>query len=101
MSNFTENENWIDKLVDELIDAKDALIDCESKRGDLYTFTKIVLNNTELDYSGEKLRIDSDSAILEYLRAICPESYNNRLTDLKEAKAERCNARTEEGSANG
>ena len=96
MSNFTENENWIDKVIDELVDAKNDLIDARITSNQLYTLKELVFNNAMLDYSGKELRISNDSVILEYLRAIYPDSYDIALTRLKEAASKK----TEEGSDN-
>lgn len=86
MSNFTENENWINKLVDEFVDAKNDLIEAEISCNQLNNLKEIIFNNAMLDYSGKELRISNESAILEYLRAIYPDSYDIALTRLKDAQ---------------
>lgn len=110
MDNSTANETWIDKVIDELVDTKDDLIDARITSNQLYTLKEIVFNNVSLDYYGNGLRITNDSAILEYLRAIYPDSYDIALTRLKEAhKAEledmakniKSKKNNKEGSANG
>lgn len=97
MSNFTENENWINKLVDEFVDAKNDLIEAEISCNQLNNLKEIIFNNVTLDYSGKSLRINNDDVILEYLRAIYPDSYDIALTRLKEEAARK----VEEGSSNG
>ena len=97
MSNFTENENWIDKVIDELVDAKNDLIEAEISCNQLNNLKEIIFNNVMLDYSGKSLRINNDVVILEYLRAIYPDSYDIALTRLKDVASKK----TEEGSANG
>ena len=96
MSNFTENENWIDKVIDELVDANNDLIDARITSNELYTLKEIIFSNATLDYSGKELRISNESAILEYLRTLYPDSYDIALTRLKEAASKK----TEEGSNN-
>lgn len=86
MSNFTENENWINKLIDDYADAKTEMIEAAVTSNQLYTLKEIIFNNATLDYSGKELRISNDSVILEYLRAIYPDSYDIALTRLKDAQ---------------
>ena len=83
MDNSTVKEAWIDKLVDELIDAKDKASRLELDSSQLDTLIKIILNNSRLDYNGESLRIDNESAIFAYLMVIYPETYKRRLEELK------------------
>lgn len=80
------NENWINKLVDELVDAKTQVnrLSVDSAQRDI--LIEIILNNSRLDYSGEGLRLENESAIFEYLRAIQPYSYEQKLIKLKEDK---------------
>jgi hypothetical protein len=88
VENFTANETWINKLVDELVDAKDELISESIKSNDLYTLREIIFNNTRLAYGEDGLRIEGERAILEYLRAIYPDCYNKRLAVLKKEREE-------------
>ena len=85
MSEIT-NETWIDKLVDELVDSKNEISDLRADRANVDLFTTMILNNAGLNYSGDGLRLESDTAILEYLRALYPLSYERK---LKELQAER------------
>ena len=96
MSNFTENENWINKLIDDYADAKTEMIEAAVTSNQLFVLKEIIFNNATLDYSGKELRISNESAILEYLRALYPDSYDIALTRLKEAASKK----TEEGSNN-
>lgn len=101
MSDFKTNETWIDKLVDELVDAKNDLIEAETGCNQLYNLKEIIFNNVTLDYSGKNLRINNDDVILEYLRAIYPDSYDIALERaICKDKAERA-CKVEEGSNNG
>jgi hypothetical protein len=54
----------------------------------LDTLVKIILNSSRLDYNGESLRIDNESAIFAYLMVIYPETYKRRLEELKAARDE-------------
>ena len=83
MSNVTENETWIDKLIDELIDTKDEVARQVVAADQLETLARLILNNARLDYSGETLRLDNETAVFEYLRVICPNAYAARLSNLK------------------
>lgn len=86
MDNSTVNETWINKLVDELVDAKDEVSRLAFYKDSLDTMIRIILNCSGLDYSDKDLRLESERAILEYIKAIYPSSYAAR---LKELKAER------------
>ena len=86
MSNVTENETWIDKLIDELIDTKNEVARKVVDADILETLTTLILNNARLDYSGETLRLENETAVFEYLRAIYPNAYAKRLSKLKEER---------------
>lgn len=79
----TANETWIDKLIDELIDTKDEVSQLRLKEARLDCLIAIILNNSRLNYGGEGLRIENESAILEYLKAIYKRSYEARIDELK------------------
>ena len=83
MNNDTVNETWIDKLVDELVDAKNEVSRLSISSNLLDTLATIILNNAELNYQGNGLRISSDTPILEFLRTVYPTRYANKLTTLK------------------
>lgn len=83
MDNITANETWIDKLVDELIDTKDEISSLKANRASLDVLVDIILDNSRLDYGGEGLRIEDESAIFAYLRAICYRNYRSRIAELK------------------
>lgn len=86
----TVKETWIDKLVDELVDAKNEVAKKRVDSSQLDTLVEIILNSSRLDYNGESLRIDNESAIFGYLRAIYSNSYIIRVAQLKdEREAER------------
>jgi hypothetical protein len=95
MDNSTVKEAWIDKLIDEFVDAKTDASNFQVSNYQLKTLLKIILNNTDLDYSGDKLRITDERAILEYTRVIAEGYYNQRvrtLLDKKEAERKRLEA---------
>lgn len=83
MSNVTENETWIDKLIDELIDTKNEYARQVVDVDQLETLAKLILNNARLDYGGEALRLENETAVFEYLRVIYPNAYAARLSNLK------------------
>lgn len=83
MNNDTVNETWIDTLVDELVDAKNKVSRLIISSDRLDTLVTIILNNAELNYQGNGLRISSDTPILEFLRSVYPTQYANKITTLK------------------
>ena len=46
----------------------------------------ILFNNTELNWSGEELKIGDSRAIMEYLKAIDKDRYSKRFEHLKNLK---------------
>ena len=97
MDNNTVKESWIDKLIDELIDTKGDVRDLErdytslkSEKNELekanIMFVDTILDNTRLDYDGEELRINSDTAIIYLLKLLYPDEYSERLKELKEER---------------
>lgn len=79
----TVKETFIDKLIDELVDTKDEISELKIKETKLNVLASIILNNARLDYSGDSLRIENESAIFEYLRVIYPSYYKSKLDELK------------------
>ena len=86
MNNDTVKETWIDKLVDEFVDAKKDASNFQVSSYQLNALIKIIINNTELDYSGDKLRITDERAILDFIRVIAEGWYNQRLKTLLEIR---------------
>ena len=82
----TVNETWINKLVDEFVDSKGDVIRLSISSDQLDTLVTIILNNARLAYNGEGLRIENDTAILEYLRVIYPSYYESKLKSLKDER---------------
>lgn len=102
----TVNETWIDKLVDELVDAKDGISILERelafsrcKKAELdkenIRLVDTILDNTRLDYDGKELRINSDTAIIYLLKLLYPDEYSERLKELKEDLRTRIEANIE------
>lgn len=94
MDNSTVKETWIDKLIDELVDAKDTQASllkdytyASSERRELEKantrLIDTILDNTRLDYDGKELRIDSDTALIYLLKLEYPDEYRERLDELK------------------
>ena len=79
----TAKETWIDKLVDELVDSKNEVSRLSIKEDKFESLLSLIFNNARLDYSGESLRLENDDAVFEYLRAIYPRYYKERLDSLK------------------
>lgn len=94
MDNSTVKETWIDKLIDELVDAKDDISKLErelaysrDKKDELdkanIRLVDTILENTRLDYDGKELRINSDTAIIYLLKLLYPDEYRERFEELK------------------
>lgn len=83
MTNDTVKETWIDKLVDELVVAKNDISELSIEHDQLNNLVRILFNNARLDYNGEGLTLTNDTAVYEYLRALNPTCYNARLDKLK------------------
>lgn len=93
-----ENENTNLRLVEELVNAKDeisgvrydyALLQAENRktRDNLDNLIDIILDNCELDYTGETLTIsDRKDKILAFVSFIDPETYNDRREELSRLK---------------
>ena len=79
----TVNETWINKLVDELVDAKDERTSNAVEINQFYNLLTLIFNNSTLGYGGEDLRLENETAIFEYLRVIDKTGYEARLTELK------------------
>lgn len=43
----------------------------------------IILENTRLSYDGKKLIIDDDNAVIQVIRILAKEKYNQRFKELK------------------
>ena len=85
----TVKESWIDKLVDELVDTKNEVVKAKLDTQETEVLVVMILNNAVLNYSGN-LRLENDSAIFEYLKAIRPETCKSVIDRLKaEQEAER------------
>lgn len=96
----TVNETWINKLVDELVDAKDERSSNAVEINQFYNLLKLIFNNARLGYCGEELRLENETAILEYLKVIDPTGYKARLDELKvEREAELAEAKAKAAKA--
>lgn len=102
----TVNETWIDKLVDELVDAKDDISKLErelaysrDKKEELekanIRLVDTILDNTCLGYDSKELRINSDTAIIYLLKLLYPDEYSERLKELKKDLRTRIEANIE------
>ena len=83
MDNNTVKESWIDKLVDELVDAKDEVSRLAVYKDSLDAMVRIILNCSDLDYNDKDLRLAHERAIFEYIKANYPSSYAERIKALK------------------
>ena len=46
----------------------------------------IIIDNASLSYTDDKLRTDNDDTIMQVIRVIAKDKYENRLEDLKNKK---------------
>lgn len=84
----TVKETWIDKLVDELVDAKNEVVKAKLTADETETLVVMLFNNALLSYNGNGLRLENDAAIFEYLKAIRPDTYNYCLNKLQTEREE-------------
>ncbi len=78
----TVNENWINKLIDELVDAKNETSRNAVEINQFYNLLKLIFNNARLDYSGENMMIGNEASIFAYLKVIDPMGYSEKLNAL-------------------
>jgi hypothetical protein len=106
MDNSTVKETWIDKLVDELVDAKNDVSNVNSDYAYLSaakkelekannTLVDTILDCTRLNYDGEELRIDDETALIYLLKIAYPDEYRERLEELKEDRKTYTEAKAE------
>ena len=79
----TVNETWINKLVDELVDARAEVTELSIIEKQSNILLEIIFNNSRLAYGGEGMRIENEAAIFEYLKVIDPDGYYSKLKSLK------------------
>ena len=98
-----ENENAIIKLTEELVSSKDdqlSLVDDYARLKEKYynvtnkleRIIAVILDNCKLDYKEEDLDLNNDIPVLQYVKFIDPDSYEERLEELKKEAQERDNA---------
>lgn len=47
----------------------------------------LIINNSRLDYNGENLRIYEEKPVIEVIKIIAKEKYENKVKELKEEKS--------------
>lgn len=62
------------------------ILNLYDEHNQLIILKTILFNNTELNWSGEELKIGDSREIMEYLRAIDKDRYNKRFEHLKNLK---------------
>lgn len=63
-------------------DTKDlvlALID----KNNLDTLAHLIIDNSDLNYKGNNLRISNEDTILQFIKYLYPKLYNDKLQELK------------------
>ena len=92
-----ENENAIIRLTEELVSSKDdqlSLVDDYARLKERYynvsekleRLIKAIINNTKLDYNDRDLTIDNETVILQLVRFLDPDSYEERRLTLRREK---------------
>lgn len=89
-----ENENVIFKLVEELVTAQDNVTELRAIKSELtFDYRRVkrdleklisdILDNSRLDYKEEDLDLKNDTPILQLVKFLDPDSYEDRLEELK------------------
>lgn len=60
------------------------------KGAHMRVLVNLILNNTELNYRQDCLRIEDDDIVMAYIKAYCPVQYRERLEELQKALAGGC-----------
>lgn len=55
------------------------------KGAHMRVLVNLILNNTELNYRQDGLRIEDDDIVMAYIKAYCPIQYRERLEELQKA----------------
>lgn len=89
MSNFTEKETWINKLVDEVVDTKNEITDLKIEQCKSENLLALIFDNLRLNYTGDGLALDNVHVVLGYIKAVYTYEYMatfNRLKGDREAE---------------
>lgn len=62
----------------------DLLVNLKIEAKSFTMLVDTILDNCDLGYGGDTLKIDSERSILAVVKALAPDEYNNRLSELKE-----------------
>lgn len=52
-------------------------------KNNLDALVNLIINNAELNYTGEELRITNEKTIIDFIKFLCPNTYKNKLEELK------------------
>lgn len=52
-------------------------------KSNLETLIHLIIDNAELNYTGEDLRITNQETILQFIKYLKPTTYENKLEELK------------------
>lgn len=52
-------------------------------KNNLDTLIHLIIDNSELNYNGESLRIGNESTIVQFIKYLNPVAYENKLKELK------------------
>lgn len=55
-------------------------------RTNLDTLVNLIVDNADLNYTGERLRITNEETIVQFIKCIYPNTYQDKLRQLKENK---------------
>lgn len=52
-------------------------------KGNLDALVHLIIDNAELNYSGEDLRITNTETVLQFIKYLYPKTYKEKLEELK------------------
>lgn len=59
------------------------LIELAIDKNNLEALVHLIIDNSELNYSGEDLRISNPETVLQFIKYLYPNTYKDKLEELK------------------
>lgn len=59
------------------------LMELAIDKNNLEALVHLVIDNAELNYTGEDLRITNDTTIIQFIKYLYPDTYKEKLKELK------------------
>lgn len=57
-------------------------------KGNLDALVHLIIDNAELNYKGDDLRISNETSILQFVKYLYPNTYLDKIKELQELKKE-------------